>query len=112
MIEANLRACLEANPQSFTVDDVAELLAISEGENEGPSWWWILSLKDGRFLALTGWCDYTGWDCQSDAESRFAESARAAVELADEPVRADLTRQLTEGRTLTRYELVGEELYR
>ena len=27
----------------------------------------IFTLKDGRKMVLTGWCDYTGWGCQDGA---------------------------------------------
>lgn len=74
-IDWDLEACLEYNPQSFTVDDIEVVLAVWEGENDGDDWRWILQLKDGRFVFLQGGCDYTGWDCQSSAVSIFADTA-------------------------------------
>ena len=49
----------------FTREDVAEILAIADGENDGPNWIGLFKLKDGRYAYLTAGCDYTGWDCQS-----------------------------------------------
>lgn len=49
----------------FTRDDVAEILAIEDGENDGANWIGFFLLKDGRYAFLSAGCDYTGWDCQS-----------------------------------------------
>lgn len=46
---------------SFAREDVAEVLASDDGENEGPNWIAVVRLKDGRFAALSAGCDYTGW---------------------------------------------------
>lgn len=75
-MDYDLTACLEYNPQEgYTVDDIAEVLAVWEGQNDGDFWRWILRLNDGRFVFLDGGCDYTGWDCQSEATSVFAATA-------------------------------------
>ena len=49
---------------------VASLKCEQEGENDGEHWVWLASFGDGTTWRITGWCDYTGWDCQSgiDAE--------------------------------------------
>lgn len=79
----DLEACLESNYQkSFVFTDIAEVLAVWEGQNDGDDWRWVLKLNDGRFFFLQGGCDYTGWDCQSWAMSQAAESAEAAANLA------------------------------
>ena len=41
--------------------DVAEVVALVNGENDCESWEGVFRLKDGRFLVASGWCDYTGW---------------------------------------------------
>ena len=46
---------------SYTLDDVQEVLASAEGENDGDSWIALFRLKDGRFAFLSAGCDYTGW---------------------------------------------------
>lgn len=108
-IDYDLDACLEYNPQGFGIDDIERVFGVVEGENDGPSWHWILSMKDGRFIYLTGGCDYTGWDCQSGASHHVAASAEAAAQLAEgsysgpdsATLRADLSRQIAEGKALT-----------
>lgn len=45
----------------FTPQDVAAILAIKDGQNDGIGWLGIFLLKDGRFALLTAGCDYTGW---------------------------------------------------
>lgn len=46
----------------FTREDVVEILAMVEGENDMSDWQIVCRLKDGRYAYLTGGCDYTGWD--------------------------------------------------
>jgi hypothetical protein len=57
--------------KSFTREDVAEIIAISDGQNDGDSWVAIFKLLDGRYAFVSARCDYTGWGCQ--------ESGRAIV---------------------------------
>lgn len=53
----------------WTFDDVAEVLASDDGQNDGDSWICVVRLKDGRFGFLSAGCDYTGWDCQAGGSS-------------------------------------------
>lgn len=46
----------------FGRDDVAEIVAMSEGENDGDEWLIAGRLEDGRFFYIEAGCDYTGWD--------------------------------------------------
>lgn len=57
-------ACLAAvGPISpFTREDVVDVLAAVDGENDGPDWIIVGQLEDGRWFALRAGCDYTGWD--------------------------------------------------
>lgn len=48
--------------------DIDVIVAEVVGENDELSWYWILQMKDGSFSWSEGWCDYTGWDCQSGAQ--------------------------------------------
>lgn len=50
---------------TFGREDVEDILAMEAGENDGPAWIIYGKLKDGRFFAARGGCDYTGWDCQA-----------------------------------------------
>lgn len=45
----------------FTIDDVKRVVAMVDGENDGDEWAGVFELHDGRFAALSAWCDYTGW---------------------------------------------------
>lgn len=31
----------------------------------------LMELKDGRWIYLTGWCDYTGWGCQDGIDEEY-----------------------------------------
>jgi hypothetical protein len=46
---------------SFTIDDVASIINMDEGENDEKSWIICCQLKDGRFAYVEAHCDYTGW---------------------------------------------------
>lgn len=50
---------------TFSREDVEEITAMQDGENDGPSWIIYGKLKDGRWFYAEGGCDYTGWDCQA-----------------------------------------------
>ena len=83
----DLEACLEYNPQpGFDANDIAEVLAISEGERDGDDWRWVLRLKGKRpgaqYVFVQGGSGYTGWDCQSWATSQTAKTAKDAAKFA------------------------------
>lgn len=49
-------------------------VAASWGDGPGGSDWtggFLMEMKDGRWLYLTGWCDYTGWGCQDGIAEHF-----------------------------------------
>lgn len=70
----------------FTRSDVAEILALSEGENDGADWLIVVLLHDGRFAFIQAGCDYTGWDCQSSGSTVVAKSREDLIQfgLTDE----------------------------
>lgn len=75
----------------FTRDDVAEVLAVSEGENDERNWLGAFRLADGRFAYVTAWCDYTGWGCRGFGTSWVADSFDALIQFAyDDDARARL----------------------
>ena len=82
----------------FTFDDVAEVIACDDGENDGPDWIAVFRLHDGRFAFLSAGCDYTGWGCQESGRTWFASSLDALVQwgLTDD-ARGRLAAQLTTG---------------
>lgn len=55
-------------------EDVAEIIAAVNGENDGDDWLGVFLLKDGRYLIASGGCDYTGWDCRGGNCLLVAES--------------------------------------
>lgn len=88
-IDYDLGACLNYNPQNtFTLEDIAKVLAVFEGERDSEDWRWVLQLNDNRFVFLQGGCDYTGWDCQSWATHKFCNTPEecAKCALGDVPI--------------------------
>jgi len=49
----------------FGRQDVEEIIAAVNGENDAADWLGLFRLKDGRYAVCSGGCDYTGWDCQA-----------------------------------------------
>jgi len=54
---------------SWSPDQVGEIIAAENGENDGCNWIMVVKLKDGRYSFLSAGCDYTGWDCQAGGHS-------------------------------------------
>lgn len=106
----DLKACLDHNRTVVRAGDILNVLAVSEGGFEGPAWWWIVYLKDGRFALVKGLCGFTGWDGCSSAVAQFASSPEQAVSLAGEAQRESLDIQLTAGLRQTRRAKVVEQL--
>ena len=69
-----IRTATGCEPDSFVIDDVAEVIAADPGENDGESWMMAGRLNDGRYFFLDAWCDYTGWDCQSGGDAQVADT--------------------------------------
>lgn len=44
------------------IEDVAEVIAASNGANDEEHWVGLFRMKDGRIALVDAWCDYTGWD--------------------------------------------------
>lgn len=119
-IDHDLKYCMEFNEFPFTFGDVVRVHAIFEGERDGEAWRWVIELKDHSFYYVWGWCDFTGWDCQSGARVEKAESAAAAcwcelmqpfvVEVWDYNVKVldDLRLQVDNGRRQGWYEVMDE----
>ena len=57
--DLELHGCSDA---PVSREDVAEIVCMFDGDNDGPDWCGVFRLADGRFLAASGGCDYTGWD--------------------------------------------------
>lgn len=98
-IDYDLIGAIENNHPGFEVDDIAEVLAVIEGENDGESWRWLLKMKGGDYILAEGWCDYTGWDCQSgmSIESTGKHALDALGCISEKSVYDELFNQLDEG---------------
>ena len=55
IVEGNLKS------ESFTREDVSEIIAMVDGENDESDWVGVFRLKDSRFVCIRAGCDYTGW---------------------------------------------------
>ncbi len=84
--DPDLEAYLAYNNDIFKLEDIANIHAEVPGHNDEDNWYWVIELKDGRFVLTDAWCDYTGWDCQSGGKSHLADTAEAAALLAPEEV--------------------------
>ncbi len=61
------------NTNNLRIDEVNEIIAISNGENDGKSWIGLFKIRYKYYLMVRGWCDYTGWDCQADGDAQIAQ---------------------------------------
>ena len=59
--------------------DVAEVIAAVNGANEYDDWVGVFRMRDGRFLAAVGGCDYTGWDCQASNTLTVAATLESLI---------------------------------
>lgn len=57
--------------RAFKMEDVAEIVAIDNGYNDGDDWVGVFKTHDGVFLYVKAGCDYTGWDCQASASAEW-----------------------------------------
>lgn len=68
--------------ETFAPEQVAEieLWHVAEGDF-GPEHnaAGLFRMKDDSYVVYTGWCDTTGWDCQSGARFTFHKSREDAV---------------------------------
>lgn len=61
--------------------NIEELLGSVNGENDGDDWVCVFRLKDGRYGAASGGCDYTGWDCQASNRITVAKDLETIIRL-------------------------------
>jgi hypothetical protein len=98
----------------LTSDDIERVLALVEGENDGAHWHWIVELRgygpnEEKYAHIDGWCDYTGWDCQSAIAVDYARTAIEACTKSGS-FSGELLRQLSGGRAETWRESKNREL--
>lgn len=102
----DLAAAFEYNTAPFPSTDIEEVLAVVEGYNDGDEWNWVVRLNEEegvpepstlRYAFISGWCDYTGWDCQSGVEVVMTHSPFIAAAFADHDNFVKLLTQIEEG---------------
>ena len=85
--DSDFNEAVRAAKPSVDPKEVKHMHACKFGENDGPSWVWILELLDGSFGYLKAWCDYTGWGCQDGGSYsggfKNAEEAAMAIEISE-----------------------------
>ncbi len=75
--------------EKVTRENVAEVVAMSDGEDDERDWMGVFRLADGRYISVCSGCDYTGWDCQSGGDVEVARSL-------DEILRYGVTEKMRE----------------
>lgn len=112
-LDYDLSACLEYNPQKdFKAEDISAVVAVVEGEHDESSWHWVVRLRGKRFALIVGSCDYTGWDCQSSAESIITNTAIQAAKLDGSPAaRYELLEQIKTGKKKTTWRELTKNKY-
>ncbi len=63
-------------------DDIADIVACDNGENDGRAWIALFQLKDGRYLWLSASCDCTGWDCRANGFTQIGDVLDVMVKFA------------------------------
>lgn len=67
--------------EPFDREDVAEIIAIDDGENDQENWLGVFKLHDGRFATIDAGCDYTGWGCREWGSAEVAGSLEEIIRL-------------------------------
>ncbi len=70
----DLKYAMEYNNLDFTFEKVKAIRAYILGERDESSWEWVVELNNGCYYYVVGWCDYTGWDCQSGLNATIITS--------------------------------------
>lgn len=83
--------------RSFTLEDVQEIVAFSDGQNDGPEWL-IIFRAQGAYVYLHAGCDYTGWDCQAGGSAEWNEDLPTLIACIPEGERVRLTKAGPDGR--------------
>lgn len=103
----DINSALEYNhPLDLSIHQIDGIIAQVCGENDELNWHWIVKTnledKNKRYAYIWGGCDYTGWDCQSFADGKFARTLREVVNFAPEKedysnrnIRINLKRQIS-----------------
>lgn len=88
------------NGLSNVVSQIDTILAQVPGEADGLDWHWLARMKNGKYVYITGSCDYTGWDCQSWMKHWYGSSVEKVLRFVEDgnekkPIRTQLFHQVT-----------------
>ena len=72
----------ETDLSSVTRNDVVEIIGACEVNGDYAEWEGVglFKLRDGRFLAASGGCDTTGWDCRACNTLTVCSTLEAAIQ--------------------------------
>ena len=86
--------------KTFMREDVKLIAGMSDGERDERSWIVYGKLRDGRWFAARGSCDYTGWDCRAHNNGDVASTKKEIQRFGlDKEERARLGISLDEDKT-------------
>lgn len=63
----------------WSIDDITEIVAMSEGQGDMLDWLLVAKLKDGRYSLVEARTCETGWDACSDGNCYFADNLQDLV---------------------------------
>lgn len=76
------------HPTTLDIETVATVHRYWTDGADEPAFAWAVEMDDGTFAFVSGWHDFTGWDCRSGLEVFPAASLAEAIRLApDDPRR-------------------------
>lgn len=66
-VDTLIMACAynDVGPLTEALGNVKTIVLQQEGQRDEEHWRWLITLTNGEIWLADGWCDYTGWDCQS-----------------------------------------------
>ncbi len=62
----------------WTFKDLKTVALDIDDGNDETSYTWIVEMMDGRWAAIRGWHDYTGWDCRSGLTTEWYKTKEDA----------------------------------
>lgn len=82
----DLEAALKYNHSADIIDNIETIVAEVVGQNDELNWYWIVKFKEEfdrhtgtGYALIVGWCDYTGWDCQSGIDITYGSDLENLV---------------------------------
>jgi hypothetical protein len=93
LLKSSLLTALGYHPQEeWRAMDLEEIVVDIDNGSDEPSFTWVLKAK-GKWMAVRGWHDYTGWDCQSGLSTETYPSKEEALRTLVDWEREELSRR-------------------